>query len=146
MLRVAKRGILFKVYRGVPLTFAMTPLAARGCAVGNAGGCWTERFSPPTSLRKTPQHPPEVPRCPAGCPSLSCRNSLVVPTEVASPRRSATLRCLKTRTRSRVVVAPWGSPVAMPLASPGRRPMLLGAPACRKNPSGDHWVSVENVP
>ena len=37
VLRVANRGILFKVYTGVPLFFAMTPLAAGGCAVGKAG-------------------------------------------------------------------------------------------------------------
>ena len=108
MLRVANKGILFKVYRGVPLTFAMTSQAARGCAVGNVGGYWTEIFSPLTSLRKSPKHPPEVSRCPAGCPSSSRRKSLVVPSEVPSPRPSAALRCLMTWKRSCLIVAPWG--------------------------------------
>ena len=62
MLRVANKGVLFKVYRGVPLTFAMTSLAARGCPVGNVGGCWTEIFSPPMS-RPVLKHGPRSSTC-----------------------------------------------------------------------------------
>ena len=140
MLQVANRGILFKVYRGVPLTFSMTPLAARGCTVGNAGGCWTEIFSPPMSLRKSPKHPPEVPRCPTGCPSLSRQKSLIVPQEVpCCPAGSPLPAPLRTSALPQDTEAfacrrgALGSPVALPPASPGRRPVLPGAPACRKN-------------
>ena len=129
MLQVANMGILFMVYRGVPLAFAITPLVARGCAVGNAGGCWTEIFSPPTSLRNSPKHPREVPHCPARCPSLSRQKSLGVPPEVPSPRPSAALRRLRTRKCSCVVVVPWG---LLWLC----RWLLLGAGPCSRE---HHW-------
>ena len=134
MLRVANWGIVFKVYRGVPLSFAMTPLAARGCAVGKAGGCWTEIFSPPhpsgsppSTRRKFLVVPLNVPRCPTGSPSLSRWKS--PPRNSASPQDTEAFACRRGT-----------------LGSLGGRPMLPGAPACRKNPAGNHCISVENVP
>ena len=100
MLRVANRGILFKVYRGVPLFFAMTPLAAGGCVVAKRGAVGQRYLAPHV--------PSEVPQAPTRSFSLFRRMSLFVPPEVPSPRPSAALRCLRTQKRSRVVVAPWG--------------------------------------
>ena len=74
VLRVANRGILFKVYRGVPVTFAMTPLAARVRCRQRGGLLDGEILAPAVPL--------EVPPAPAGLPSLSRRMSLVVPPEV----------------------------------------------------------------
>ena len=107
MLRVANKGALFKVYRGVVVTFAMTPLAARRYVVGNAGGCWMEIFCPP-------------PR-PSGNPPSTRQKSLVVPPEVPS----AALRRLRTQKRLCVIVVPWGLPWL-------KRWFLLGAGPCSR--------------
>ena len=134
MLRVGNKGILFKVYRGVPLNFAMTSLVARGCAVGNAGGCWTEILAPHV--------PPEVPQAPAGSFLLSCRMPLIIPPEVphcpaggpfpAPLRNSAPPQDIEAFASRRGAL---GSHVALPSTSPGCRPLLSTASACRKNPA-----------